>query len=79
VLPADDVRALAAEIVVGADGWPAQVRAALEIVDSVWRDHRFGLELNTADGSSAAAVPVEPGQVVSALFGGAAEVHLRRT
>jgi len=30
--------------------------AALEVVDSVWRDYVFDLEHNTADGSSAAAV-----------------------
>ncbi len=47
-------------VVVGPDGGPAQVRAALEIVDSVWRDYRFTLELNTADGSSAAGVVLGP-------------------
>ncbi|MBU6312653.1 MAG: hypothetical protein KGN38_08990 [Actinomycetales bacterium] len=31
-------------------------RLALEIVDSVWHDYRFGWALNTADGSSAAFV-----------------------
>ncbi len=39
-----------------ADRRPTEVRAALEVVDSVWRDYRFSLELNTADGSSAAGV-----------------------
>jgi 2-keto-4-pentenoate hydratase len=33
-----------------------EVRACLEIVDSVWRDYRFSVEQNTADGSSAAGV-----------------------
>ena len=47
-------------VVVGSDGGPAQVRAALEIVDSVWRGYRFTLELNTADGSSAAGVVLGP-------------------
>jgi 2-keto-4-pentenoate hydratase len=47
-------------VVVGADGGPAQVRAALEIVDSVWRGYAFTLELNTADGSSAAGVVLGP-------------------
>jgi 2-keto-4-pentenoate hydratase len=37
-----------------------EVRAALEVVDSVWRDYRFRLEDNTADGSSAAHVVVGP-------------------
>jgi 2-keto-4-pentenoate hydratase len=32
------------------------VRACLEIVDSVWRDYQFSVEQNTADGSSAAGV-----------------------
>ncbi len=40
----------------GADLRPDAVLAALEVVDSVWRDYRFRLEDNTADGSSAAAV-----------------------
>jgi 2-keto-4-pentenoate hydratase len=35
-----------------------EVRASLEIVDSVWRDYSFTAELNTADGSSAAGVVV---------------------
>jgi 2-keto-4-pentenoate hydratase len=47
-------------VVVGPDGRPARVRAALEIVDSVWRDYRFTLEHNTADGSSAAGVVLGP-------------------
>jgi len=34
--------------------------ACLEVVDSVWRDYRFTLEDNTADGSSAAWVVVGP-------------------
>jgi 2-keto-4-pentenoate hydratase len=47
-------------VVLGADLHPAEARAALEVVDSVWRDYRFTLELNTADGSSAAAVALGP-------------------
>jgi 2-keto-4-pentenoate hydratase len=39
---------------------PAAAHAALEVVDSVWQDYRFGLELNTADGSSAAGVALGP-------------------
>ncbi|MET8249571.1 fumarylacetoacetate hydrolase family protein [Streptomyces sp. NPDC005202] len=38
----------------------AQTRAALEVVDPVWRDYRFRIEDNTADGSSAAYVVVGP-------------------
>lgn len=45
-------------IVVGADGRPAGARAVLEVVDSVWRDYRFTLATNTADGSSAAGVVI---------------------
>jgi 2-keto-4-pentenoate hydratase len=33
-----------------------EVRACLEVVDSVWTDYRFRIEHNTADGSSAAYV-----------------------
>ena len=33
-----------------------EVRAALEVVDSVWTDYRFRIEDNTADGSSASHV-----------------------
>ncbi|WP_285650033.1 fumarylacetoacetate hydrolase family protein [Actinomycetospora sp. NBRC 106375] len=47
-------------LVVGADGGPAEARAVLEVVDSVWRDYRFTLATNTADGSSAAGVVVGP-------------------
>lgn len=36
------------------------VRCALEVVDSVWRDYRFRIEDNTSDGSSAAHVVVGP-------------------
>lgn len=49
------------------DGSPGRVRAALEIVDSVWRDYRFSLELNTADGSSAAGVVLGPELPADAL------------
>lgn len=45
---------------VAAGGGPGRARAALEIVDSVWRGYRFTLELNTADGSSAAGVVLGP-------------------
>ncbi len=38
----------------------AQARCALEVVDSVWRDYRFRLEDNTADGSSAAYAVLGP-------------------
>lgn len=38
-----------------------EARAALEVVDSVWRDYRFRVEDNTADGSSAAYVVLGPG------------------
>ncbi|MCX6465690.1 MAG: 4-oxalocrotonate decarboxylase [Pseudonocardiales bacterium] len=36
----------------------AEVRPCLEVVDSVWAGYRFGIEQNTADGSSAAGVVV---------------------
>lgn len=45
---------------VGPAGEPREVLAALEVVDSVWRGYRFTLELNTADGSSAAGVALGP-------------------
>ena len=38
----------------------AEVRPCLEVVDSVWRDYRFDITQNTADGSSAAGVVVGP-------------------
>jgi len=41
-------------------GAVAEVRTCLEIVDSVWRDYRFSVEQNTADGSSAAGVVLGP-------------------
>jgi 2-keto-4-pentenoate hydratase len=44
----------------GADLRPDALLAALEVVDSVWRDYRFRLEDNTADGSSAAGVVLGP-------------------
>jgi 2-keto-4-pentenoate hydratase len=47
-------------LVLGRDLRPAAAHAALEVVDSVWRDYRFTLELNTADGSSAAGVALGP-------------------
>lgn len=39
-------------------GAVGEVTACLEVVDSVWRDYRFRIEDNTADGSSAARVVV---------------------
>jgi 2-keto-4-pentenoate hydratase len=47
-------------LVLGGDRRPVAAYAALEVVDSVWRDYRFTLELNTADGSSAAGVAIGP-------------------
>ncbi|QJY49683.1 2-keto-4-pentenoate hydratase [Pseudonocardia broussonetiae] len=38
----------------------AEVRACLEVVDSIWLDYRFTAAQNTADGSSAAGVVVGP-------------------
>jgi 2-keto-4-pentenoate hydratase len=38
----------------------AEVRACLEVVDSIWVDYRFTAAQNTADGSSAAGVVVGP-------------------
>jgi 2-keto-4-pentenoate hydratase len=54
-------------LVLGHDLRPAAAHAALEVVDSVWRDYRFTLELNTADGSSAAAVAIGPPLPLDAL------------
>jgi 2-keto-4-pentenoate hydratase len=45
----------------------SDVRACLEIVDSVWRDYRFSVEQNTADGSSAAGVVMGPSLSVAAI------------
>lgn len=39
---------------------PTSARAALDVVDSVWQDYRFSLELNSADGSPAAGVAPGP-------------------
>jgi len=55
----------ARDVPVGADleavlGAVAGAHAALEIVDSVWRDYRFTIMDNTADGSSAAGVVIGP-------------------
>jgi 2-keto-4-pentenoate hydratase len=47
-------------LILGPDLRPVAAHAALEVVDSVWQDYRFSLELNTADGSSAAAVALGP-------------------
>jgi 2-keto-4-pentenoate hydratase len=57
-----------------ADLRPAEFRAALEVVDSVWRDYRFRLEDNTADGSSAACVVLGPPMVGRADGADLAEV-----
>ena len=54
-------------LVVGTDLRPVAARAALEVVDSIWRDYRFSLELNTADGSSAAGVVLGPQLALDAL------------
>lgn len=54
-------------LVLGADLRPVEARAALEVVDSIWRDYRFTLELNTADGSSAAGVVLGPPLPLDAL------------
>lgn len=47
-------------VVLGEDLRPVAAHGALEVVDSVWLDYRFTLELNTADGSSAAGVVIGP-------------------
>jgi 2-keto-4-pentenoate hydratase len=47
-------------LVLGPDLRPVAAHAALEVVDSVWQDYRFSLELNTADGSSATGVALGP-------------------
>lgn len=54
-------------VVVGPDLQVVQARAALEVVDSVWKDYRFSVELNTADGSSAAGVVLGPALPLTAL------------
>lgn len=52
VFAADLAQARSRDDVLGAVG---EVRAALEVVDSVWTDYRFRIEDNTADGSSASS------------------------
>lgn len=54
-------------VILGSDLLPAAAYAALEVVDSIWRDYRFTLELNTADGSSAAGVVLGPELPLDAL------------
>lgn len=54
-------------VILGPDLLPAAAFAALEVVDSIWRDYRFTLALNTADGSSAAGVVVGPELPLDAL------------
>jgi 2-keto-4-pentenoate hydratase len=54
-------------LVLGPQTRATEARATLEVVDSVWRDYRFGIELNTADGSSAAAVVLGPPLPLEAL------------
>lgn len=54
-------------VVLGEDLRPVAAHAALEVVDSVWLDYRFTLELNTADGSSAAGVVIGPALPLDAL------------
>ena len=63
-------------LVLGAEMRPAEARAALEVVDSVWRGYRFSVELNTADGSSAAGVVLGPPLPLEGLD--ALPVHLLR-
>jgi 2-keto-4-pentenoate hydratase len=53
--------------ILGPDLTPVSAHAALEVVDSVWQDYRFTLELNTADGSSAAGVALGPALPVDTL------------
>jgi 2-keto-4-pentenoate hydratase len=48
-------------------GAVAEVRACLEVVDSIWRDYRFTAAQNTADGSSAAGVVIGPALDVAPL------------
>jgi 2-keto-4-pentenoate hydratase len=45
----------------------AEVRACLEVVDSIWLDYRFTAAQNTADGSSAAGVVLGPALAVDPL------------
>ena len=45
------------------------VRASLEVVDSVWQDYRFTWAMNTADGSSAAYAVLGPALDVADLPG----------
>ncbi|WP_300014786.1 fumarylacetoacetate hydrolase family protein [Pseudonocardia sp.] len=45
----------------------AEVRACLEVVDSIWVDYRFTAAQNTADGSSAAGVVIGPALDVAPL------------
>lgn len=54
-------------LVLGPDLRPVRAHAALEVVDSIWRDYRFSLELNTADGSSAAGLVLGPPLPVEGL------------
>jgi len=63
-------------LVLGGDLRPVEACAALEVVDSIWRDYRFSLELNTADGSSAAGVVLGPPLALDALD--TVSVRLRR-
>jgi 2-keto-4-pentenoate hydratase len=54
-------------LVLGEDLRPVAAHAALEVVDSIWRDYRFTLELNTADGSSAAGLVLGPPLLMEGL------------
>jgi 2-keto-4-pentenoate hydratase len=63
-------------LVLGPEMRAAEARAALEVVDSIWRDYRFDVELNTADGSSAAGVVLGPPLPLEALD--TVPVHLLR-
>ena len=55
-------------VVLGPDARPAAAYGALEVVDSVWRD--------VLTGGLTAAVPVEPGDTVEAVFGDFGSVRL---
>ncbi|MGI5128041.1 2-keto-4-pentenoate hydratase [Pseudonocardia sp. CA-107938] len=59
VVLARDVSGAGLDLAAVADA-VAEVRACLEVVDSIWRDYRFTAAQNTADGSSAAGVVLGP-------------------
>ena len=59
----------------GIRGHVASAHLALEVVDSVWQDYRFGWADNTADGSSAAYVVLGPQLHVADLAGVVVELE----